>query len=97
MLHTRRKWIPTIAININMDNQQIVQVNSSTFLGSIDNNLTWKDLITKISQKISESIGIINRIRYLMPQNVLLNLYYSFVYPYLSYCNLVWHPIIPNG
>lgn len=31
-----------------------------------------------------------NRIRYLMPRNVLLNLYYSFIYPYLSQCNLVW-------
>ena len=44
----------------------------------------------KISLKIAKNIGIISRISYLLPINILINLYYALVYPYFSYCNLVW-------
>src|SRR6218665_2231177 len=94
---SHRKSIPNITIHINMDNQRIVQVNSCKFRGVyIDNHLTWKEHITKISKQISKSIGIRSRIRYLFPHNVLLDLYYSFVYPYLSCCNLVWASNYPT-
>ncbi len=64
-----------------MDNQQIAQVNSCKFLGAyIDEHLSWSDCIIKISQKISKSIRTINWIRYMIPQNVLLDLYNSFIY-----------------
>lgn len=83
------QWFPLL---------QIVQVNSCKFLGVyIDNRLTWKDHINKISKKICKSIGIINRIRYMMLQNVLLNLYlFTFTYLFLSYCNSVFTSNYPS-
>jgi len=52
--------------------------------------LTWNEHINNISIKIAKSIGVISRIAYLLPSNIRLNLYYSLMYPYLSYCNIVW-------
>src|SRR6218665_2708897 len=32
----------------------------------------------------------IHRIARLLPQSIKLSVYYALVYPYLSYCNLIW-------
>src|SRR3984885_15630222 len=76
---------------IQIDNVIIPQVNSTKFLGIfIDQHLNWSEHINYISIKIAKSIGIISRISSLIPSRVRLNLYYSLIYPYLSYGNLVW-------
>ena len=44
-----------------------------------------------ISNKISKTIGIFCKLKYILQTNILIiNLYYSFVYPYLLYCSVVW-------
>src|SRR3984885_12851470 len=58
--------------------------------------LTWKVHINEITRKISKNVGIISRIAHLLPQSIKLNLYYSLVYPYLSYCNLIWALTYPS-
>ena len=35
-------------------------------------------------------MGIISRARQLLNKNILVQLYYSFIYPYLTYGNLIW-------
>src|SRR5688572_30251381 len=78
-------------MTITIANQSITRVSSSKFLGvHIDEQLTWKEHITDISKKISKNIGIISRVRHLLPRYILVNLYYSLIYPYMSYCNLTW-------
>jgi len=42
-----------------------------------------------------KNIGIIRRISYLLPQTVLKNLYFALIYPYLTYCNLIWTSTYP--
>jgi hypothetical protein len=37
-----------------------------------------------------KNIGIISRVRHVLPSHILINLYYTLIYPYMSYCNLVW-------
>ena len=71
-------------------NQNITSVYN-TFLGVIiDNKLKWLDHITFIKNKISKSIGIINKIRIFFNKKTLKNFYYRFVYPYLIYCIEIW-------
>ena len=52
--------------------------------------------INEISNKIAKNVGILSRIAYLLPQSVKLNLYYALIYPYLSYCNLIWAMTYPS-
>ena len=56
----------------------------------IDNKLSWKDHITYISGKIARGIGIILKARKYLLKESLIGLYYSFIYPYMIYCNHVW-------
>ena len=51
----------------------------------MDNNLSWKAHIDYISLKISKTIGILSRLRYYLPLTILLNVYRTLIYPYLTY------------
>ena len=61
------------------------------FLGvDIDNKFTWKKHIHYIAGKLSRGIGLVAKARKLLKSDALITLYYSFIYPYLCYCNHVW-------
>ena len=86
--HTKRRLE---YCDIRIDNTPIERVYKTKFLGVIINEvLSWHDHITHIKQKIAKNCGIISRIRYHVPDSVLLALYTTLIYPYLDYCNLVW-------
>ena len=90
MLLSNKKVIqPNVTIEIN--GQPITCVTKTKFLGVIiDNKLTWKEHISYICGKVAKGIGIISKVRKYLNKNTLLDLYYSFIYPYLTYCNQVW-------
>ena len=49
-------------IQINIDDQNIVKVKQTNFLGVIlDENLNWKSEILHVANKVAKSIGIISR------------------------------------
>ena len=56
----------------------------------IDSKLSWKEHIAYITGKIARGIGVISKARRYLNRDSLLSLYYSFIYPYLIYCNHVW-------
>ena len=53
------------------------------------NKLSWKDHILYISGKLARGTGVILKARKNLMKETLISLYYSFVYPYLIYCNHV--------
>ena len=70
------------------NNIQKDQVYVSKFLGvQIDSKLTWKSHIDYIGKKLSKSLGIISKAQHVLKKDILINLYYTFAYPYLIYCN----------
>ena len=72
-------------------NNILDRVNSCTFLGlCLDEKLTFKNHCTLVGNKIARSVGILFRLREYLSFNCLKMLYYSLIYPYLFYCNLVW-------
>ena len=74
-----------------MNNTNLVEMSERKFIGVIlDNKLKFDSHIDFISKKISKSFGIIYRLKECLLQNNLKSLYYSFIYPYLLYCNLAW-------
>ena len=46
--------------------------------------------------KISKAIGIMYKARQYLNKSSLVNLYYSHVYPYLTYCIEVWGCAYPT-
>ena len=74
-----------------IDNNEIKEVEHTKFLGVyIDNKLNWKKHISYISGKISRGIGIILKARKVLDARSLKTLYFSFIYPFFTYCNYVW-------
>ena len=90
IVFTHKKQI-NLNNNILINNQIVSRVESTKFLGVIiDSALTWKDHINYIKTKIAKGIGIICKGRKYFNTSTLLTLYYSFIYPYLTYCVEVW-------
>ena len=78
-------------VDIKVGEKTIEIVTTTRFLGVIlDNNLNWKNHITHTSKKLAKSIGIISIAKRNLNQKTLLQLYFSFLYPYLTYCVLIW-------
>ena len=44
---------------------------------------------TKIN-KLSKVIGVLNRLKDILPLRILVNLYNSMILPYFNYCIIVW-------
>ena len=81
----------SIQLKIKIENQEIEHTCKTKFLGVIiDQKLTWKPHMALMSGKIARGIGMIIKARHCLNKNALLTLYYSFIYPYLIYCNVVW-------
>ena len=78
-------------IHLQIDNQDIFETKASKFLGVfIDTKLNWKIHLAYISGKIARGIGILIKARGYFNNDCMKCLYYSFIYPYLMYCNHIW-------
>ena len=78
-------------IDIILDDTKLQRVAKTKFLGVIiDENLTWKDNIDGITKTISRNIGVINKVKYFLPERILHTLYCTLVLPYVNYGILVW-------
>ena len=69
-----------------IDGIQIEQVQVVTFLGIlIDDKLTWKCHINRVSDKVSKSIGILYEVRNTLSQGWKLNLYKTYMIKHLYF------------
>jgi hypothetical protein len=91
MLFGPRKKQNTEDTNIQIEGKKLDIVTTTTFLGVIlDSNITWKDHIAHISKKVARSVGILSIAKRILNKKSMIQLYYSFIYPYLTYCILIW-------
>ena len=90
MIFWRRKKL-CHDVKLLIDGQNINEVQKTKFLGIIiDNQMTWKWHINYIAGKIARGIGMLIKARQFLNKVGLMSLYYSFIYPYLTYCNHIW-------
>ena len=72
-------------------NQSLKQSNVVIFLGVyLDEHLTWRHHISFVCKEIAKSIGILFRSRFYLSVKTKLTLYYTLIYPYITYCNCTW-------
>jgi hypothetical protein len=85
--------IPNLIIN----GTEICKVDCTKFLGIMyDSKLNWINQTDTIIKKLRHTIYLFNSIKYMLPENSKLALYYAHVYPYLLYGNIIWGPMINN-
>ena len=91
IFRSKNKRVPGDINDISVNNIVLKRVHSLSFLGvTIDEFLDWKTHIKNVTLKVSRSIGVLSKLKFTVPQNVLMLLYNSIVLPHLSYCNIVW-------
>ena len=82
---------PSPCISLQIDGEALAEVNKSKFLCVIiDNKLSWKDHISFVCRKGARGIGVISKTRKVLHNESMKCLHYSFIYPYMIYCNQVW-------
>ena len=95
LFHTIQKTVTLPKINI--DGSDIEFVDAFDYLGIvIDKNLSWNDHIARVSLKVSKVLGVMSRMKNILPKEVLLILYNSLFLPYISYGILSWKSKITN-
>ena len=79
------------AFDIKIRESILTKVSTVKFLGvTLDENLTFKDHVNKVTSNISKSVGVMRRLHCQLPANVMVKLYYSLVYSHLTYALLAW-------
>ena len=84
---------PQIHIFDNENNKKVSleRKNFIKYLGLlIEENLSWKTHINSAATKISKTIGLIARLRHIVPTYTLLNIYQSLIVPYITYGLISW-------
>ena len=73
-------------IEIPIEQKQVVR-----YLGiEIDDQLNWTHQVRRVKQKITQGLGILRKVKYLIPPKFLSNIYASFIQSHLLYGNLIW-------
>ena len=73
------------------NNREIMQEKFIKYLALlIDSHLSWKYHMLHISKKIKRCIGILSKVRHSVTNHVLIQLYYSLIYPFLTYSLITW-------
>ena len=69
----------------------ITATNEIKYVGVIiDNKITWIPHITYVKNKVSNGIGIMFNARNYLKRDALINLYHSYISPYLIHCIGAW-------
>jgi hypothetical protein len=72
-------------------NNAISRVNEAKFLGvTIDDRLTFRGHIKSVRGRIGRSIGVLRRLSYYVPEDIMRKLYFSLIYPFIIYGIPAW-------
>ena len=78
-------------VTILINKKAIDEVHYVKYLGVlIDSHLTFKPHINELYKKISRAIGVLYKLRPFVTTKILLNVYYTIVYPFLLYGIIIW-------
>ena len=79
------------ALGIKIRETILTKVSTVKFIGiTLDENLTFKDHVNKVTSNITKSVGVMRRLHCQLPANVMVKLHYSLVYSHLTYALLAW-------
>ena len=84
-------------LTVSYDSFQIYSVKSAKYLGVIiDNRINFYDHIKVLECKIARSVGILTKLKTILPKQNLLQLYYTLVHSHLTYRISIWGSTYPS-
>ena len=81
--------IPLRRPNLNIDGLTVDRQYSIKLLGVwIDGNLTWRDHVHTVKNKVAKNIGLLYQRKHYLDDKCLKQIYFSNVHTYLIYANI---------
>ncbi len=78
-------------MNVFINGEKIEQIDCTKYLGTHpDSMLNWSNHITQLCKKIAPKIGLLRRLRHIVPIECLKKIYQSTVQSHIDYCLTVW-------
>ena len=75
----------------------IPQTSTANYLGiTIDTDLKFHNHIILLEHKISQTTGILSKLRHFLPQSALLKIYYALIHCQLMYNLSTWGSTLPS-
>ena len=91
MFHHPQRKIEHLVPALELNSEPLERVSEFNFLGlTLDEHISWKPHVQKIANKISRTIGILRRLKNILPTPVLLTLYNTLILPHFHYGLLNW-------
>ena len=85
----RLKSIGPVSILVN--EQSLEEASSFKYLGvTLCENLSWGDHIKNIMSKTNQRLGLLRRIKTLLPLHARLTFYHSMILPIFDYGDIIW-------
>ena len=79
-------------INVDINGVNIEQLKSIKLFGVfLDSELSFSEHISSVCRKASQQIGVLRRLRKIVPNHAKLQLYKAVILPRLTYCSTIWH------
>ena len=92
LLGRKNKNEDSPSINVKIDEQVIKSSPDLKLLGvTLDDELSFSTHISDICKMASKKVGVLVRLRNMIPREAKLQLYKSAILPNLTYCHIVWH------
>ena len=95
IFHHRQRDVTDICLNLEIDGIPLERVFEFEFLGlTVNEHLTWHSHINKIANKISRSLGVMNKLKHFLSHDIMRTLYNSMILPHLQYSVLCWGTLL---
>ena len=89
LFHMPQKVIPCLSFSIN--GLQIENVYNLNFLGlTVNCHHGWRPHLNSIRPKIARVIGLLRKLKYTLPAQVLRSIYNTLILPHMQYALLAW-------
>lgn len=78
-------------ISLHVEEDELSQVSSYKYLGVIiDENLVWVDHIEVLRKNITQRLGMLHRVKHLLPQFHRKTIFNTLILPLFDYGDLTW-------
>ena len=78
-------------MSLQINGYQLADEDSFKYLGIImHKNMTWLDHIDQLNVKVCQRLGVLRRVKHLLPRDARITLYNSLILPLFDYADIVW-------
>ncbi len=91
MLTTSNRCVSSTDIHVSIEGVKVEQVECTRYLGiHPDRMLSWAIHIEKLCNKIAPKVGLLRRLKHIVPNECLRAIYVATVQSHIDYCLTVW-------